>query len=82
MEKLEGVGVSHQEVLHMLKRANTKDQKVDLSKDSLPRFQSFDYDERIAIIHYLEYCAKDELEAFRINQALEGYWRPSVQSPS
>lgn len=34
----------------------------------------------MAIIHYLELQAEyDGYEADSINQALEGYWRPSVQ---
>ncbi|HLK61757.1 MAG TPA: DUF6714 family protein [Chthonomonadaceae bacterium] len=46
----------------------------------LRRWERFNLAERIAIIHYLEYRAMDEDDASDINQALEEYWRPSVQS--
>ncbi len=54
----------------------------DLGKErgySIRRFADFTRAERIAIIHYLEFQAQDEYQASKINEALESYWRPSVQ---
>lgn len=53
--------------------------KFDWHKYSVSRFASFSRAERLAIIRYLEFRVRDEYEAPRISQALEGYWRPSAQ---
>jgi hypothetical protein len=44
------------------------------------RLRLFNREERMAIIHYLEFCAKDQYRTDEINRALERYWRPSLQS--
>jgi hypothetical protein len=56
-------------------------QDCDLHGYSIERFLPFDRAERVAIIHYLEFKARDKYEAAEINQALERYWRPSVHPP-
>ena len=56
-----------------------EDKTITWRQHSLDRFKSFNREERRAIIHYLEYQAKDYWNTVEINQALESYWRPSVQ---
>jgi hypothetical protein len=79
---LERVGFSSQEARELLRQSLEQQEQFDWRGISIRRFTPFDRDERLAIIHYLEFRAEDEHDATRISQALEGYWRPSVRSSS
>lgn len=83
IDRLEEAGFSREEALEMLKR--NREQKptppIDWYKYTVDRMKPFAQEERRAIIHYLEYRAQSEagIHSGEIHQALERYWRPSVQ---
>ena len=80
LDNLQGNGLSVETVQEMLAQVAEKEEEFDWREYSLRRLQAFDRTERTAIIHYLEFRAKDEYAAVEINQALESYWRLSVQA--
>jgi hypothetical protein len=63
----------------LLEQSQEPVEKTDWRAYSIDRFRLFNREERMAIIHYLEFSATDEYDAPRIKQALEEYWRPSVE---
>ena len=80
LDSLQEAGLSGEKVQELLAWVAEQSKKFDSRAGSLRRLQAFNHAERTAIIHYLEFRAKDEYEAVKINQALEGYWRPSLQA--
>ena len=75
---LEIAGISLNEMQNLMKKGREQRHKTDWREYSTRRFQHFTRDEREAIIRYLEFKAKDEYQAKEINQALDSYWRPSL----
>ena len=74
----EGVETSSHKMQEMLTQLIKSEKAFDWRRYRLHRFLSFNREERRAIIHYLEYRAKDEFNTEEIDQALESYWRPSA----
>lgn len=78
LDNLQESGLSREAVQEMLAQIAEQDGKFDWREETLRRLLAFNRAERTAIIHYLEFRAKEEVEAIQINQALESYWRPSL----
>ena len=76
----EKLGISRQKLIKTFKQINERQQTHDMHEYRLNRLMPFTHEERITIIHYLEFQARDEYRAIKIQQALERYWRPSLQS--
>jgi hypothetical protein len=81
---LKRMGITPEEwperVRDLIKRHNERQKTFDWREYTVRRMMPFTRKERRAIIHYLEFQAKNGYRANEIDQALEGYWRPSVQS--
>jgi hypothetical protein len=62
-------------------KADAHDQEIDWFDYGVQRMAGFTHGERLAIIHYLEYVAEqNEYAAPEIGEALERYWRPSLDA--
>jgi hypothetical protein len=77
------LGLSNREMQEMLERQQEQPdlpEQADRRARSMRRFMTFNAQERMAIIRYLEYRADDDFNGPTIQNALESYWRPSVQT--
>lgn len=79
-DKLAEFGLSLQRTQEMFEAVAKNREEFDWYGYSLSRLRLFAPQERMAIIHYLEFQAEDTDQAVEINQALENYWRPSLHS--
>ena len=74
-------GVSYERILEMLTATKQHMEEFDQQAYAIRRYRLFNDEERRAIIHYLEYNTRQEYHGVQIHQALERYWRPSLQTP-
>lgn len=72
------VSVSFQETLDELEKTQGPITDSSMYEYTVNKLALFNRQERIAIIHYLEFQARDESHSPRIRQALGNYWLPSV----
>jgi len=69
-----------EQMQELFAKQNKRSNEIDWRADGKARMARFNRKERLAIIHYLEHRAKyDDFSANAISEALESYWRPSLE---